>query len=277
MKIRQRSCGRVVVARGSLAAPPAAGSAADRRRATEPTPADLAIPTAGSTRCSPISTLAALPTTLRMPQYKMALPRHAPLHAIARTTATSAIWSATSSASTRARGSASSSATGCCRARSSASTGRAIARSRSSASRACCNRRPDGHPLEHRRHRDARRRPTTCATRSRRRARRAARREGRQVAGALRRSRSFVVNSNPDLQRSGDNNTAMIGLGRAGAASVPRCIWSASHAARERLPAGPACDQASFGIEMRAGGHTFQINILERLRHHAGPADSAAA
>jgi hypothetical protein len=66
-----------------------------------------------------------------------------------------------------------------------------------------------------------------------------------------------VVNSNPgDV---GDNNTAMIGLG----ARVR--IRPSTYLVGEFTPRvsgyKPGVDQGSFGIEMRSGGHTFQINI----------------
>jgi hypothetical protein len=74
----------------------------------------------------------------------------------------------------------------------------------------------------------------------------------------------FVVNSNPLPRGSGvDNNTAMIGIG----ARVR--IRPATYLVGEVTPrlAGykPGVDQGSIGIEMRAGGHTFQINFSNGL------------
>jgi hypothetical protein len=67
----------------------------------------------------------------------------------------------------------------------------------------------------------------------------------------------LVVNSNPSTV--GDNHTTMIGLG----ARVR--IRPATYLVGEVTPrvAGykPGVDQGSFGIEMRSGGHTFQINV----------------
>ena len=67
----------------------------------------------------------------------------------------------------------------------------------------------------------------------------------------------FVANSNPSTV--GDNHTTMIGLG----ARVR--IRPATYLIGEVTPrvAGykPGVDQGSFGIEMRSGGHTFQINV----------------
>jgi uncharacterized beta barrel domain-containing protein DUF5777 len=70
----------------------------------------------------------------------------------------------------------------------------------------------------------------------------------------------FVANSNPAPSGSGvDNNTLMVGLG----ARVR--IRPATYLFGEVTPRvsgyKPGVDQGSFGIEMRAGGHTFQINF----------------
>jgi Membrane bound beta barrel domain (DUF5777) len=71
----------------------------------------------------------------------------------------------------------------------------------------------------------------------------------------------FVVNSNP--ADTGDNNTAMIGLG------TRIRIRPATYLIGEVTPRlsgyKPGVAQGSFGIEMRAGGHTFQINISNGL------------
>src|SRR5258708_2542342 len=74
----------------------------------------------------------------------------------------------------------------------------------------------------------------------------------------------FVVNSNPLPGGSGiDKNTTMIGLG----ARVR--IRPATYLVGEVTPrlAGykPGVNQGSVGIEMRAGGHTFQINFSNGL------------
>jgi hypothetical protein len=67
----------------------------------------------------------------------------------------------------------------------------------------------------------------------------------------------FVANTSPS--DTGDNNTTMIGLG----ARVR--IRPATYLVGEWTPRvsgfRPAVDQGSFGIEARAGGHTFQINF----------------
>jgi len=67
----------------------------------------------------------------------------------------------------------------------------------------------------------------------------------------------FVANTN--FEETGDNNTTMIGLG------TRVRIRPATYLIGEWTPRvsgyRPAVDQGSFGIEMRAGGHTFQINF----------------
>lgn len=67
----------------------------------------------------------------------------------------------------------------------------------------------------------------------------------------------FVVNSSPD--DVGDNHTAMIGLG------ARLRIRPSTYLVGEFTPRvsgyKPGVDQGSFGIEMRSGGHSFQINI----------------
>jgi hypothetical protein len=70
----------------------------------------------------------------------------------------------------------------------------------------------------------------------------------------------IVINSNPADGGSGvDNNTAMIGLG------TRLRIRPATYLVGEVTPRlsgyKPGVHQASFGIEMRSGGHTFQINV----------------
>jgi hypothetical protein len=68
----------------------------------------------------------------------------------------------------------------------------------------------------------------------------------------------FVANTNP-LDMADEDNTTMIGLG----ARVR--IRPATYLVGEWTPRlsgfRPGVDQGAFGIEMRAGGHTFQINF----------------
>jgi len=67
----------------------------------------------------------------------------------------------------------------------------------------------------------------------------------------------FVANTNP--AETGDNNTMMIGLG------TRLRIRPSTYLVGEFTPRvsgyRPNVDQGSFGLEMRAGGHTFQINF----------------
>jgi hypothetical protein len=71
----------------------------------------------------------------------------------------------------------------------------------------------------------------------------------------------IVVNTNPTTE--GDNDTVMLGLG----ARVR--IRPTTYLVGEVTPRlggyRPGVNQGSFGIEMRAGGHTFQINFSNGL------------
>jgi len=83
----------------------------------------------------------------------------------------------------------------------------------------------------------------------------------RKVAGraAVYAEPLFVINSNPSVNAGADNNTLMLGLGarvriRPSAYVVaeitPRLAWF-----------DPGAHQMSFGLEGRAGGHLFQVNV----------------
>lgn len=67
----------------------------------------------------------------------------------------------------------------------------------------------------------------------------------------------IVINTNPET--TGDNNTGMIGLG------TRIRIRPSTYLVGEVTPRfsgyRPGVDQGSFGLEMRAGGHTFQVNF----------------
>lgn len=67
----------------------------------------------------------------------------------------------------------------------------------------------------------------------------------------------IVINSSP--QTTGDNNTVMLGLG------TRVRIRPATYLVGEITPRiggyRPRVNQASFGLEARAGGHTFQVNF----------------
>jgi uncharacterized beta barrel domain-containing protein DUF5777 len=70
----------------------------------------------------------------------------------------------------------------------------------------------------------------------------------------------FVANSNPADGGSGvDNNTTMIGLG-ARIRIRPR-TYLVGEVTPRLSGYKPGVDQGSFAIEMRSGGHTFQINF----------------
>ena len=99
-------------------------------------------------------------------------------------------------------------------------------------------------------------------------------RESSAEVAALYAEPMFVVNTNP-VDDQDDNNTMMIGLG------TRVRIRPATYLVGEITPRvsgyKPGVDQVSFGIEVRAGGHTVPDQLLERLRHDAGAARPAAA
>jgi hypothetical protein len=67
----------------------------------------------------------------------------------------------------------------------------------------------------------------------------------------------LVVNSSPfDV---GDNNTLMIGLG--GRVRVRPSLYIVGEVTPRVAGYRPGVEQGSFGIEMRSGGHAFQINF----------------
>lgn len=70
----------------------------------------------------------------------------------------------------------------------------------------------------------------------------------------------FVANSNLEPGGGGlDNNTMMIGLGAR--VRVRPAMYLVAEVTPRVGGYKPGVDQASFAIEARAGGHTFQINI----------------
>ncbi len=70
----------------------------------------------------------------------------------------------------------------------------------------------------------------------------------------------FVVNTNPQDGGTGvDNNTIMIGLG--GRLRIRPAVYLVGEVTPRVGGYKPGVDQGSFGIEMRSGGHTFQINF----------------
>jgi hypothetical protein len=67
----------------------------------------------------------------------------------------------------------------------------------------------------------------------------------------------FVANSSPFEQ--GDNNTLMLGLGAR--VRVRPAMYLVGEITPRLTGYDPGVNQASFAVEMRAGGHTFQINV----------------
>jgi hypothetical protein len=69
----------------------------------------------------------------------------------------------------------------------------------------------------------------------------------------------FLVNSNPGANQGSDNNTLMLGLG------ARLRIRPSTYLVGEITPRltgfEPAVNQISFGLEGRAGGHLFQLNL----------------
>ena len=69
----------------------------------------------------------------------------------------------------------------------------------------------------------------------------------------------LVVNTNGSSGQGWDNNTLMVGLGARAR------LLSAMYVVAEITPRlsgyDPGVSQISFGVEGRAGGHQFQINV----------------
>lgn len=90
----------------------------------------------------------------------------------------------------------------------------------------------------------------------------------------------FVANSNPLPGGSGiDNNTTMVGLGTR--VRIRPKVYLVGEVTPRLSGYRPGVDQGSVGIEMRSGGHTFQINFsngvgttLGQLTHTGVGSDS---
>ena len=67
----------------------------------------------------------------------------------------------------------------------------------------------------------------------------------------------FVANTSPFDE--GENNTVMIGLG--GRVRIRPALYVVAEVTPRLSGYKPGTDQASFGFEMRSGGHLFQINV----------------
>jgi hypothetical protein len=67
----------------------------------------------------------------------------------------------------------------------------------------------------------------------------------------------FVANASPFDE--GDNNTVMLGLG--GRLRLRPALYLVGEITPRLSGYDPGVNQASVGLEMRAGGHSFQINV----------------
>jgi hypothetical protein len=84
----------------------------------------------------------------------------------------------------------------------------------------------------------------------------------------------FVVNSNLlDDPADTNNNTAMVGLG--GRVRIRPTTYLIGEVTPRLSGYKPGVAQGSFGIEMRAGGHTFQINVSNGLSTTLGQLTSS--
>ena len=69
----------------------------------------------------------------------------------------------------------------------------------------------------------------------------------------------IVVNSNPDTGVGADNNTLLVGIG--GRFRVRPATYLVAEMTPRLAWFDPGKSQVSFGLEGRAGGHLFQVNI----------------
>jgi hypothetical protein len=69
----------------------------------------------------------------------------------------------------------------------------------------------------------------------------------------------FVVNTNPGSNQGSDNNTLMVGLGTR--VRVRPSMYLTAEYTPRLSGFEPGADQISFGLEGRAGGHLFQLNV----------------
>ena len=87
----------------------------------------------------------------------------------------------------------------------------------------------------------------------------------RKVAGraAVYAEPLFVINSNPSANAGSDNNTLMVGLGTR--VRVRPSMYLVAEVTPRLALFAPGANQVSFGIEGRAGGHLFQLNVSNGL------------
>jgi Membrane bound beta barrel domain (DUF5777) len=69
----------------------------------------------------------------------------------------------------------------------------------------------------------------------------------------------LVLNTNPSANAGSDNNTLMIGLGTR--VRVRPSMYLTAEITPRLSGFDPGAEQVSFGLEGRAGGHLFQLNI----------------
>jgi hypothetical protein len=69
----------------------------------------------------------------------------------------------------------------------------------------------------------------------------------------------YVVNSNPAANQGSNNNTMMLGLG--GRLRIRPSTYLVGEITPRLTGFEPGVNQMSFGLEGRAGGHLFQLNI----------------
>jgi hypothetical protein len=68
-----------------------------------------------------------------------------------------------------------------------------------------------------------------------------------------------VFNTNPSAGAGSDNNTVMVGLGAR--VRVRPSMYATAEITPRLSGFDPGADQVSFGLEGRAGGHLFQLNV----------------
>jgi hypothetical protein len=69
----------------------------------------------------------------------------------------------------------------------------------------------------------------------------------------------YVINTNPAADQGSDNNTLMVGFG--GRLRIRPATYLVAEITPRLTGFEPGVNQMSFGLEGRAGGHLFQLNI----------------
>ena len=91
----------------------------------------------------------------------------------------------------------------------------------------------------------------------------------RRARRAVRCSRMWVNNSNPDPRSWSTTTTRCCSAWARGCASAATGICTSKLAPRSPATT-PGDALMSFGVEKRVGGHVFQLEFLEQLRDHDG-------